>query len=94
MTSKLRFDWDVGNVSHLSRHNVTPAEFEQAIRNDPDLFDYDNVNAEERWTGLGATDALRVLVVVFTIREGRIRAVTGFDADKKRVREFWRKRGN
>ena len=75
-------------VHHLARHSVTQAEFEQAMQNDPNLFDYQIVDGEERWTGLGSTDNLRVLVVVFTIREGRIRAVTAFPANKKRVREY------
>jgi len=54
--------------------------------NDPILFDYKNIDGEDRWTGMGSTDMLRVLVVAFTIREGRIRAVTAITASKKRVR--------
>jgi uncharacterized protein len=76
MTSELRFDWDDANIQHLCRHNVTCAEFVEAMRNDPILFDYENVDGEDRWTGLGSTDRLRILMVAFTIREGRIRAVT------------------
>lgn len=93
MASEPSFDWDDVNVHHLVRHGVTWAEFEQIIRNGPILFDYDNVDGEDRWTGLGSTDNLRVLVVAFTIREGRIRAVTAFNASKKRVREFWKQKG-
>jgi uncharacterized protein len=87
------FDWDVANLSHLARHKVTSAEFEQVMRNDPILFDYESVDGEDRWTGLGSTDELRVLVVAFTIREGRIRAATAFNASKRNVRDFWRKKG-
>jgi len=94
MASGPDFDWDDANVQHLARHDVTPAEFRQAIHNDPILFDYQNVDGEDRWTGLGSTDGLRVLAVVFTIREGRIRAVTAFDASKERAREYWKKKGN
>ena len=93
MARELSFDWDEANVSHLVRHRVTWAEFEQAMRNDPILFDYQNVDGEDRWTGLGSTDNLRVLAVAFTIREGRIRAVTAFTASKKKAREFWRRKG-
>ena len=87
------FDWDDSNVQHFVRHSVTRAEFEQAMRNEPNLFDYEIVDGEERWTGLGSTDSLRVLVVVFTIREGRIRAVTACPANKKRVREYLKWKG-
>jgi uncharacterized DUF497 family protein len=93
MALELGFDWDDANTDHLARHKVTTAEFEEAIRNDPVLFDYDNVDGEERWSGLGSTDALRVLVLAFTIRERRIRAVTAFDASKKRAQEFWEQKG-
>ena len=63
------------------------------MRNDPNLFVYEIVDGEERWTALGSTDDLRVLVVVFTVREGRIRAVTAFPANKKRVREYLKRKG-
>ena len=91
--SELRFDWDDANIQHLSRHKVTAAEFEQAMRNGPILFDYANVDGEDRWTGLGSTDQLRVLAIAFTIREGCIRAVTAFNPSKKRIREFWQRKG-
>src|SRR5260370_981494 len=86
MTSELSFDWDDENLKHLARRDVTRAEFEHVIVNDPILFDYKNIDGEDRWTGMGSTDMLRVLVVAFTIREGRIRAVTAITASKKRVR--------
>ena len=88
------FEWDADNTEHLARHRVTPAEFEQAICSDPIFFDYDIVDGEERWAALGSTSSFRIVVVWFTVREGRIRAVTAFSASKKRIREFWRRRGN
>jgi len=88
------FDWDDANVRHLARHGVTPQEFEQAASADPVLLDYENVDAEDRWVGLGATNGLRVLKLAFTIREGRIRAITAFDASKKDAREYWKRKGN
>jgi uncharacterized DUF497 family protein len=92
MRSEPSFDWDDENLKHLARHDVTMAEFEQVMGNDPILFDYQNIDGEDRWTGLGTTDRLRILVVAFTIREGRIRAVTAFLASKKRVRQFWKQK--
>jgi uncharacterized DUF497 family protein len=63
------------------------------MRNDPILFDYQNVDGEDRWTGMGSTDDLRILVIAFTIREGRIRAVTAFRANKQQARKFWEQKG-
>ena len=71
-----------------------PRSSDRRYINDPILFDYQNVNGEDRWSALGSTDGLRVLVVVFTIREGRIRAVAAFDASKEKAREYWRKKGD
>jgi len=34
-------------------------------------------NGEDRWTSAGATNSLRVLVVVFTVRREKLRAITG-----------------
>jgi uncharacterized DUF497 family protein len=94
MRPEQRFDWDGDNLQHLARHDVTPAEFEEVMRNDPILFEYANMEGEDRWTGLGSTRNLRVLVVAFTIRGGGIRAITAFKASKKVVREYWRQRGH
>jgi uncharacterized DUF497 family protein len=93
MKSELSFDWDGANVRHLGSHKVTQVEFEQVMQNDPILFDYRNVDGEDRWTGLGSTNDLRVLVVAFTIREGCIRAVTAFRPNKQQAREFWEQKG-
>jgi len=43
---------------------------------------------------MGSTNGLRILVVAFTIREGRSRAVTAFLASKKRVQEFWKQKSH
>jgi uncharacterized DUF497 family protein len=94
MKSELSFDWDDSNTQHLGRHRVTQAEFEQVMRNDPILFDYQDVGGEDRWTGIGSTSDLRILVVAFTIREGCIHAVTAFRANKQQARKFWEQKGS
>jgi uncharacterized DUF497 family protein len=74
MADQPGFEWDEANIRHLARHHVTPPEFEEAMLRDPILLHYENMDAEDRWTALGATGALRVLVMAFTIREARLRA--------------------
>lgn len=71
------FDWDDLNCRHLTRHGITCSEFEEAMSNGPILADFNNESGEGRWVALGATGALRVLVLVFTYRGERIRPVTG-----------------
>ena len=88
MSLGIEFDWDVANIEHLASHTVTPQEFEAVIRNSPVDLEYDEVNGEERFRSVGTTDAGRLLVVIWTVRDGRIRAVTAFPASASLKRLF------
>ena len=68
MAVELRFDWDIANISHIARHKVKPEEAEQALLNDPFDLGYELENGEERWTSIGHTHKLRVLLLVWTLR--------------------------
>ena len=89
----LLFDWDEDNVRHIRRHRVTPGEVEEVLGNDPLDFDYE-AQFEPRFKSLGITRQGRILVVVWTLRGDRIRAVTAFDAPKSYVRIFTERRGS
>ena len=86
MPQEIEFDWDEGNVTHLAAHQVTPTEFEQVMNNDPLELDYELIDNEERYRAVGLTGGGRLLSVVFTVRNGRVRGITAFPAsalDKK-----------
>ena len=90
MANGIEFDWDDGNTKHLATHDVTPAEFEQSMKNNPLHLDYELIDNEERYRLVGLTNGGRLLSVVFTVRKGRIRAVTAFPAsapDRKAYQE-------
>jgi len=75
------FDWDADNVAHIARHGVQPADAEQALSNDPVTLHYAVTDSgEERWVGIGPTDARRLLVIVWTIRASLVRVVTAYPA--------------
>jgi len=74
------FDWDDQNKRHLGAHKVTPAEFEQLLNNNPLDLNFELVNNEERYRSVGLTNGGRLLSVVWTIRNGKIRAITAFPA--------------
>jgi uncharacterized DUF497 family protein len=84
----LQFDWDPGNISHLAKHDISPAEAEQVILNEPFDIGFDLRDGEERIAQIGETNTGRMLVVITTIRQERIRVVTAFPA-KKRLRNFY-----
>ena len=64
MADDIKFDWDEANIEHIARHDVTPVEIEQVFTNIAEDLDHDSAEGEDRWTSIGHTDALRVVVVV------------------------------
>jgi uncharacterized DUF497 family protein len=76
----IEVDWDNENRRHISAHQLTTKEFEEVMRNDPLDLDWDIVNGEERYRSVGLTDGGRSLLVAWTLRNGKIRAVTAFPA--------------
>jgi uncharacterized DUF497 family protein len=90
--SEIEFEWDDDNISHLGRHRILPTEAEEVFGNDPVIREYDEAG-EDRWTALGTTKLLRVLVLIFTVRGTRIRVFTGWDADRKTKKAYFVERG-
>jgi uncharacterized DUF497 family protein len=89
------FDWDQHNALHIEEeHGVTVDEAEEAFRDLPLLFlRRADTETERRWAFLGRTFAGRLLLVVYTWRNGRIRVVTARPPNG-RESNFWsRKRG-
>ena len=76
------FDWDAENTRHLKRHRVTPDEFEELMIRDPVYLEYQARNNEERYKVLGMTAAGRVLIGIWTPRDGKVRAVTAYAASR------------
>ena len=87
------FEWDDENRKHLAAHKVTPAEFEYVLTNNAVDLGYELIDDEERYRAVGLTGAGRLLTVVWTPRNGSVRAVTAFPAtvsDKKAFLEMSR----
>ena len=80
MASGIEFDWDDDNRKHLATHKVAPAEFEQLLNNDPLDLEYELIDNEARYRSVGLTNAGRLLSVAWTIRHGKVRAITAFPA--------------
>ena len=56
--------------------------------NDPVDLDSDVIDGEERFRSIGVTSGGRMLLVVYAIRKGRIRAVTAFPASATNKKDF------
>jgi uncharacterized DUF497 family protein len=70
---------------------VTPAEFEQVLNNDPLDLDYEAIDGEERYRSVGLTNGGRFLRVAWTVRNGKVRAVTAFRASASNKKAFLEK---
>lgn len=77
--SRVRFDWDKGNLEHVALHGIGPSEAEEAILNNPVVLATVLSSGEARTVCAGRTASGRVLKVVYTLRGGRIRVVTAHE---------------
>jgi uncharacterized protein len=76
------FDWDDANTAHIAEHGVLPKEAEEVISNSPLDLEYSIRNDEPRLRQVGETPAGRILAVVSTIRNQRIRVITAYPASR------------
>ena len=80
MAGGVEFEWDSANTKHLAAHKVTAMEFESLMRNSPLDLAYQLVDGEERYRSVGMTDSGRLLVAIWTLRRGKVRAIIAFPA--------------
>ena len=82
------FLWDSSNISHVAQHDISPAEAEQVIANNPVDLEVQLRNGEIRFPHVGETRDGRILVVIVTVRGEHIRVVTAFPASRN-MRKFY-----
>lgn len=92
MRPRLSSIGDEANIGHVARHSVLPEEAEQVILNDPVDLGMEIVEGEERHLNLGATVLHRILLVVTTWREDRVRVVTAFEPIKRLIQFYYQER--
>jgi uncharacterized DUF497 family protein len=51
-----------------------PTEFEEVLKSDPLDLDYELIDSEERYRAVGLTSGFRLLSVVFTVHNGKVRS--------------------
>jgi uncharacterized DUF497 family protein len=82
----LAFVWDKGNQEKSKRsHRVEWWECEEAFFNFPLYLspDIKHSSQEERYFAFGHTNANRLLMIVFTVREKKIRIISARDMNKR-----------
>ena len=81
----IQFDWNIYNKEkNREKHNVTQIECEEVFLNEPIYFD-DNKHSkvEKRYLTYGETTNQRLLTIIFTIRNDKIRVISARDQSKK-----------
>ena len=83
-------NWDKGNLEHIKKHKVNYRECEEAFLNkQPDVTaDETHSQIEERYRVFGQTDYGRLLFMIITIRNNKIRVISARDQNKKERKEF------
>ena len=91
-TTHYEFDWDEGNRTKSStKHAVAPAEAEEIFllgQAAPLGVQISPKVSEERYGIVGATVGGRILHVVFTMREGKVRPISARPAHKKERKSY------
>lgn len=86
------FDWDQHNLKKIKAHRVTAVEVEQALSINPILIYEQDADGEARYVYYGETANLRLLAVVLTERNGRIRVITAYELDAGQKRDYLARR--
>jgi len=86
------FDWDENNLRKIRSHRVKRAEVEETLSNDPILIYEQSAAGEPRFVYYGETDAGRLLAVVITERNDRIRVVTAYKLDAGQKKDYFARR--
>ena len=88
---KMHFEWDFGNVSHLwERHQVRPFEAEESMKelNAIKGPDESHSQTEVRFSVIGKTRKGRILFLVFTLRNNRIRVLHARNTKRKEAKIY------
>jgi uncharacterized DUF497 family protein len=91
-TSHFEFEWDRGNeTKSAAKHGVTMREAEEIFNSGQAAALGVQVSpkaSEERLGIVGATSSGRILHVVFTLRNGKVRPISARPAHKKERRYY------
>ena len=89
--SKLEgFEWDNGNLEHIKKHRVDYRECEESFLNKPLIVNEDETHSqtESRFRVYGQTNKKRLIMIIFTIRNNKLRVISIRDQNKKERREY------
>lgn len=83
----VEFEWDKGNVGKNKKHKIDDLEAEEVFFDEKKKSYKDIIHSgtEERYILIGKTKKNRLLYLVFTVRQGRVRIISARNVNKKEV---------
>lgn len=92
----VEFEWDKGNIGKNLRHNVEDKEAEEVFLDNRRFIFKDRLHSknEERFRIIGRTKKGRLLFIVFTKRDRKVRLISARDINKKEVYLYEKKVGS
>jgi uncharacterized protein len=95
MVMELIFDWDEDKSNWTMNHRGIGFEEAKTVFRDPNsitIFDSLHSEQEDRFIDIGISDHRRLLVVVYTERNGKIRIISCRKAEPVEQRQYERYR--
>lgn len=86
------FEWDRHNLKKIRAHRVNVIEAEEPLSISPILIYEQDADGESRYVYYGETAGLRLLAVVLTERNGKIRVITAYELDAGLKRDYLERR--
>ena len=88
LDEETEFEWDEGNTGKNKKHIVEDREAEEVFFDENKVIFPDEIHStenEERIRIIGRTKKERLLFIVFTRRENKIRIISARDVNRKEV---------
>jgi uncharacterized DUF497 family protein len=86
------FDWDRNNLKKIRPHRVKVEEVEHALSREPVLIYEQDADGQARYVYYGETERHRLLAIVLTERDDRIRVITSYKLDAGQKRDYLERR--
>jgi len=86
------FAWDRNNLRKIRAHRIKQVEVEQALSRDPILIYEQDADGERRYVYYCETARNRMIAVVLTERDDKIRVITAYDLDAGQKRDYLKRR--
>lgn len=86
------FDWDENNLKKIRAHRIEADEVEHALSREPILIYEQDAGDESRFVYYAETERNRLLAIILTERQDKIRVITAYDLDAGQKRDYLERR--